>query len=112
MRRLQTVMNVLILIFCNILELLMSRVGRNDKVYELETALKWVRQKEDTMTHLSCRGLSTLIHPPAREHRILDICQFEETECSVRIACFVWTPNTSNKDSFLALRWEHEFKKR
>jgi hypothetical protein len=40
MKRLQTVMNVLILIFCNTLELLMSRVGRNYKVYELETALK------------------------------------------------------------------------
>lgn len=33
-------MDVLILIFCNILELLMSRVGRNDKVYELDTVLK------------------------------------------------------------------------
>ena len=33
-------MNVLILIFCNILELPMSRVGRNDKVYELDAALK------------------------------------------------------------------------
>ena len=105
-------MNVLILIFCNILELLMSWVGRNDKVYELDTAFKRVRQKEDTRTHLPCRGLSTLIHPPTREHRVLDICQIEESEYSVRIACFVWTPNTSNKDSFLALRWEHEFKKR
>jgi hypothetical protein len=40
MKRLQTVMNVLILIFCNILELLMSRVGRNNKIYELDAALK------------------------------------------------------------------------
>jgi len=40
MKRLQTVMNVLILIFCNILEFLMSRVGRNDKVYELDTVPK------------------------------------------------------------------------
>ena len=43
MERLLTVMDVLILIFCNILELLMSRVSRNDKVYELDTALNQVR---------------------------------------------------------------------
>lgn len=61
------------------------------------------------MTHLPCRGLSTLIHPPTGEHRVLDPCQIEEAEYSVRIACSVWTPNTSNKDTFLALRWEHEF---
>ena len=110
MKRLQTVMNVLVFIFCNILELLMSRVGRNNKVYELDTALKRVRQKEDTRTHLPCRGLSALIHPPTREHCVLDIRQIKETEYSVRTACFVWTPNTSNKDSFLALRWRHKFK--
>ena len=40
MKRLQTVMNVLISIFCNILELLISRVGRNNKVYKLDTALE------------------------------------------------------------------------
>lgn len=40
MKRLQTVMNIHILIFYNVLELLMSRVGRNDKVYELATALE------------------------------------------------------------------------
>ena len=40
MKRLQTIMYVLILIFCDIVELLMSRVGRNYKVYELDTALK------------------------------------------------------------------------
>ena len=43
MERLLTVMDVLILIFCNVLELLMSRVSRNDKVYELDTALNQVR---------------------------------------------------------------------
>ena len=42
MERLLTIMDVLILIFCNILELLMSRVSRNDKVYELDTALNRV----------------------------------------------------------------------
>ena len=43
MERLLTIMDVLILIFCNILELLMSRVSRNDKVYELDNALNQVR---------------------------------------------------------------------
>lgn len=38
MRRLQTLMNVLVLIFCDILELLMSWVCRYDKVYKLVTA--------------------------------------------------------------------------
>ena len=39
-KRLQTVMNVLILVLRNILEFLISRVGRNDKVYQLDTASK------------------------------------------------------------------------
>jgi hypothetical protein len=43
MERLLTVMDVLILVFCSILELLVSRVSRNDKVYELDTALNRVR---------------------------------------------------------------------
>ncbi len=38
-------MNVLILILCNTLEFLMSRVRRNDKVYELDKALNRVHQK-------------------------------------------------------------------
>jgi hypothetical protein len=75
MKRIHTVVNILILILCYILELLMGRVGRNDKVYELDTALRWVHQKEDARTHLPCRRLSTLIHPPTREHGVLDICQ-------------------------------------
>ena len=104
MERLLTVMNVLILFFCNILELLVSRVSRDDKVYELDSALNRVRQKKITETHLSCRGLSAFIHPPTRKNYVLDVRQIKGTKCSARIACSVWTPNASNKDSFLALR--------
>lgn len=72
-------MNVFVLIVCEILELLVSRVSRNDKVYELDTLNRnRVSQKENTRTHLSCRGLSAFIHPPTREHRVLKVRQFEE----------------------------------
>lgn len=37
-KRLQTLMDVLILTFCKILELLLSWVSRDDKVYELDTS--------------------------------------------------------------------------
>lgn len=40
-------MNVLILIFCDILKLLMSWVGRNNKVYELDTTFNRVFQKRE-----------------------------------------------------------------
>lgn len=104
MERLLTIMDVLILFFCNVLELLVSRVSRDDKVYELDSALNRVRQKEITVTHLSCRGLSAFIHPPTRKNCVLDIRQIKGRKYSVRIAGSVWTPNASNKDSFLALR--------
>jgi hypothetical protein len=74
-------MDVFILIVCEILKLLVSRVGRNDKVYELDTLnRKRVSRKENARTHLSCRGLSAFIHPPTREHRVLKVRQFEETK--------------------------------
>ena len=57
-----------------------------------------------TVTHLSCRGLSALVHPPTRKNCVLDVRQIKGMKDTARIACFVWTPNASNKDSFLALR--------
>jgi hypothetical protein len=80
MKRLQTVMNVFILIFREIFELLVSRVCGNDKVYELDMALNRANQEENTTTHLSCRGLSTFIHPPTRKHCVLEVRQIEETK--------------------------------
>ncbi len=47
MKQLQTVMNVLILIFCDILKLLVSWVGRNNKIYELDTTFNRVYQKRE-----------------------------------------------------------------
>ena len=84
MQRLLTIMNIFILFICNILELLVSWVSRNDKVYELDTALNRTRQRENTGTHLSSGGLSTFIHPPARKNRILDVRQIEEIMWSTR----------------------------
>ena len=84
MQRLLTIVDVFILFVCNILELLVSRVSRNDKVYELDTALNRTRQRENTGTHLSSGGLSTFIHPPARKNRILDVRQIEEIMWSTR----------------------------
>ena len=112
MERLLTVMDVLILIFRNIFELLMSRVSRNDKVYELDNALNQVRWKDITVTHLSCRGLSAFIHPPTRKNCVLDARQIEGIKESIRINCSVWAPNASNKDSFLALRPGASIKRR
>jgi hypothetical protein len=83
-KRLPTVMDVFVLTFCNILELLVSRVSGNDKVYELEHGhgqrINQVRQKGNEYkdrTDLSCRGLSTFVHPPIGEHRVLGVRQIE-----------------------------------
>ena len=86
----------------------MSRVSRNDKLYELHTALNRAREKSVARTYLPCRRLSTFIHPPTREDRVLVVVRWKEQnkKSAVRLTCFVWAPNASNKNAFLALRCE------
>ena len=70
-------MDVLIPIFREIFELLVSRVSRDDKVYKLQIALSRMHRKLETMTYLSCGRLSTFIHPPTGEHRVLVVVRWE-----------------------------------
>lgn len=100
-------MNVLILIFGNLFELLVGRVSRNDKLYELHTAFNRARKALVARTYLPCRRLTTFIHPPAREDRVLAIVRWKEQseKSSVNFTCFVWAPNASNKNAFLTLQW-------
>ena len=58
------------------------------------THLNRVREKRDARTHLSCRGLSTFIHPPTRKYRVLNVCQIKETKCSQSALLALYGPQT------------------
>jgi hypothetical protein len=101
-------MNVFILFFCNILELLMSRVSGNDKVYELARALilnqstsegeyndRPVRLRTAHLRSSTNQGTPRPRRSAVRRGRV---------KYSVGITYSVWAPNASDKDSFLALR--------
>ena len=100
-------MNVFILIFGNLFELLVSRVSGYDKLYELHRAFNGARTELVARTYLPCRRLTTFIHPPAREDRVLVIVRWKEQSetSSVNFTCFVWAPNASNKNALLTLQW-------
>jgi hypothetical protein len=108
----QTVMNVFILSFCNIIELLVSWVSRNDKVYELYTApqIECVRRKEYKDRPVPWRTdhpRSSTNQGTPRPRR--SSVRRDKVKYLLGIACSVWTPNTSNKDTFLALRRAREY---